>query len=365
MNNQSNLNKELAIYDEQLQKAFNTKICCVPDNQKSNCKGHIIKAHTISKCLGLKNISIDGKVMGLEKPILHNLHKKQGELDFSEMGIKQASVLSCFCSFHDKNIFSNIENISFSASSEQCFLLSYRSFISEWYKTTNNITEKIIINKLEESLFENGVPKFLYENRQEIIESWIENGKLNKDLIRLIKGLRYKKRDLDIDKSIYDNILLSSNFSKMNHYIFEGEGINNVLCSFSLNPNISISNKIIQNNNSSEYMVSFCVNSISNNDKGYLIFSWIDNPKNNKIIEYFFEDLRDEDNEVIERVLLEFIFKNSENTYFSINWWNQLTKSQKRHLQKWIQPEPNRNLLRIRHGMSFINLRTHYFLSKG
>lgn len=357
---EQNSDLSLAIINDKLQKGFNTKLCAVPDNMKKDCAGKIIKAHTISKCLGLSSIAINGKVCGLQKSNLHEIDKNNGEFKLVELGVQQASILQCFCSKHDKEIFSKIENLDFQVTSEQCFLLAYRAFTSEYYKTIVSPVPDIFsenIDKIFNSLMQD-TPDYI--DRNEILKSWKDN-LLNQD--SYLKGVEYKKRDLEIDKKTFDYILLNKDFLKMRHYIFEGDKVSNVVCSFTLNPNISFNNKIIQNYFCPDYVASVYINSISRNDKSYVIFSWINEDYNNTIIENFFGKLRDLDNNKIENDILEFIFKNCENTYFSINWFKSLHQTQKKYLKNWIQPRANRELNNSDHKIRFMNLQKHYLLN--
>lgn len=50
--------KKLGAENSRLQKKANFKSCSVPDNMRIECLGKIIKAHTISKCLGLSDLAI-------------------------------------------------------------------------------------------------------------------------------------------------------------------------------------------------------------------------------------------------------------------------------------------------------------------
>lgn len=355
--NQS-LMKELGIENSRMQKKLDIKYCSVPEKMRVECSGKIIKAHTISKCLGLSNLAIGGKVFGLPKPNLIEFNKNKGQVEIIEMGIQQASVLQCFCAKHDRELFSPIENEDFIVSSEQCFLLAYRALINEWYKSVQVAISDNICEKMKKDLRDSILPNVTfpsYLNQDEIIDSLYAD-------ISYVKETEWKKRDLNSDKEIFDGILISKNFSQIKHYIFEGEKSSDMVCCFTLNPDISFDNIQIQDYEKPDYLASIYINGISCKDKSYIIFSWIDDEYNNKIIENFFGKLRCKSNDHIENHLLEFILKNSENNFFSKKWYELLNRTQKKYLQNWIQPMSNRKLNYIDHKMRFMKLQKHYLL---
>ncbi len=335
-----NLMKKLGTENSRLQKKANFKSCSVPDNIRTECSGKIIKAHTISKCLGLSDLAIDGRVLGLpQKPNLFELHKNGGKSEILEMGVNEASVLQCFCTKHDREIFSPIENEDFIVSPEQCFLLAYRALINEWYKSVQVAYSDNVSELMKDSIHFASLPHYN-------------------------QGVEWKKRDLNLDKKIFDDILINRNFDKIKHYIFSGEKSSDMVCCFTLNPDISFDNIQIQNYEAPDYLASIYINSISCKNKSYVIFSWIDEEYNNKIIENFFGNLRSKSNDDIENDIFEFILKNSENNFFSIKWYELLNRTQKKYLEAWVQPLSNRKLNNMNHKIRFMNLKDHYLLNQ-
>ncbi|WP_455251284.1 hypothetical protein [Neisseria sp.] len=337
--------KKLGAENSRLQKKANFKSCSVPDNMRMECLGKIIKAHTISKCLGLSDLAIKGRVLGLpQKPNLFEYHKNGGKLEILEMGVNEASVLQCFCAKHDREIFSPIENEDFIASPEQCFLLAYRALINEWYKSVQVDLADVLSEKMKQKSNE-AFHQFICDEIPDYVQE-----------------TEWKKRDLNHDKDIFDDILINKNFSKIKHYIFMGDRSSDMVCSFTLNPDISFENKEIQNYNSPDYLASVYVNGISCEGNSYVIFSWIDNDYTNKVINNFFGGLRSKDNDTIENDIFEFIIKNSENNFFSIKWYESLNRTQTKYLDAWVQPLSNRKLNNMNHKIRFMGLQKHYLL---
>ena len=197
--------KKLGAENSRLQKKANFKSCSVPDNMRMECLGKIIKAHTISKCLGLSDLAIKGRVLGLpQKPNLFEYHKNGGKLEILEMGVNEASVLQCFCAKHDREIFSPIENEDFIASPEQCFLLAYRALINEWYKSVQVDLADVLSEKMKQKSNE-AFHQFICDEIPDYVQE-----------------TEWKKRDLNHDKDIFDDILINKNFSKIKTLYFYG-----------------------------------------------------------------------------------------------------------------------------------------------
>ena len=120
------------------------KTCSVKNIFPGECSKNIINAHTISKSGSLKEISENGHVMGT-KPSLSSLIKSEGKLTLEKVGINKASTFTGFCSVHDKNIFSPLEDQEINLSDKQLFLLAYRGFCRElFWKDQNKETASLM-----------------------------------------------------------------------------------------------------------------------------------------------------------------------------------------------------------------------------
>lgn len=65
----------------------------------------------------------------------------------------------------------------------------------------------------------------------------------------------------------------------------------------------------------------------------------------------------------IEKILIGLIVKHSENTYFSIPWWNSLDTVSKELLSQWIQPIQDHRIINSFNDSKFFNLSKHYQLN--
>ena len=78
------------------------KKCVFPD--KTNCSEQVIKAHSIQRNKILNRIAENGMLVSAD--VQNTLFTKE----FEKIGISSASTFFGFCSFHDTNLFSEIEN---------------------------------------------------------------------------------------------------------------------------------------------------------------------------------------------------------------------------------------------------------------
>lgn len=132
--------------DEMMRDSYSVKKCLAPQEMQSECSWIIIKAHTISKINNLKLIARDGHVYS-HKLSMKELDRTWGKINFKLVGINNASTFPWFCSYHDKIIFSPLEDQEFTWSIEQLLLLAYRWLVKEIYNKQANLL--FLNNKLD------------------------------------------------------------------------------------------------------------------------------------------------------------------------------------------------------------------------
>lgn len=113
-------------------KAFTQKKCYASGTGLGPCDGGIIKAHTISRSANLIKIADKGHVLRYAASI-PDLQKNGGKLSVDSIGVKEASVFFGFCSRHDRELFSCIENEPFVGRPDQCLSIAYRTISRELY----------------------------------------------------------------------------------------------------------------------------------------------------------------------------------------------------------------------------------------
>ncbi len=144
-------------------RKYSAKTCLSPT--KGDCAGGIVAAHTLSAQAMLRPISRDGHVY----TVVANLFKRDGNspIEFKLRGISDTSVFNGFCSFHDKQLFSPIEDKPFTCSPEQIFLYAFRAVAKESYLKRKQAESSLSLDDFREI---HGIPK---DHRIEFSEEMI------------------------------------------------------------------------------------------------------------------------------------------------------------------------------------------------
>lgn len=291
-------------------KNNNVKYCSTPESLHDECTNKMIKAHTISKSSSLKSISRDGHVMGL-KPSFSSLDNNGGFLKLEKIGINYASTFSGFCSKHDSEIFSPIENHPFKPTKENCFLISYRPVSRELYTKKNNISTAQLLKKMDQ-----GFSESMQLELQALAQSFSF-------------GVDMAMDDLGTLKGHMDDIFSRKQFDEMSHYIFELQSEPLINASASIFLDYDFDGNVIQNliNPNAKAIVFNC---FSSDGKGYFVFSWLNNQ--DILPKKFIASLKNKPN--IENRLVAFLFSYCENTFCSPSWWESLDGNAKRDIER-------------------------------
>lgn len=180
----------------------NVSKCSVPDDLKHECERRIVKAHTLSKSNSLKEIAKDGHVLETRKS-LDAFERHNGVLSFDKIGINKASTFTGFCSYHDKMLFSCIEDEEFIANNKQCTMLAYRPLMREFYVKEANL------KVLEASrIFDRG-----WDFQAQL--AWARQVNEN------IEGTRLSLKDLSYIKDEIESSIKGDTFSALKHLIIK------------------------------------------------------------------------------------------------------------------------------------------------
>ncbi|MCP3446183.1 hypothetical protein [Bradyrhizobium sp. CCGUVB14] len=121
---------------EVMKGIFETKTCLAKPHSSEACEGKIIAAHTIPYSQ-LAKIASDGHVYAIGAT-LADLARSDGQFTMKKYGIRNFSVLNCFCATHDKKIFAHIEDDELVFDGHQLTLLQYRTLASELYRKVSS-----------------------------------------------------------------------------------------------------------------------------------------------------------------------------------------------------------------------------------
>jgi hypothetical protein len=127
---------------ETIERLYKRKTCIAGD--RGDCDGQIVEAHTVPRTQ-LRKIAVDGHVYDF-RATAGDLYRNDGEYVVAKRGIGQFSVLNFFCSEHDRDIFSHLENDELVFDDHQLVLLHYRAMGAELYKKMNavNVTRFLV-----------------------------------------------------------------------------------------------------------------------------------------------------------------------------------------------------------------------------
>jgi hypothetical protein len=286
---------------------FNSQKCCsVPDAMKVQCSNKIIKAHSVSKSSSLKEIAKDGHVYTTFNT-KHN-YSYPFKVRPQKVGINNASTFTGFCSTHDKELFSPIEDKPFEANAFHCFLVAYRALCREVFVKESVLSTFNFAHTLDKG-------KGIQE--QAFIQSFTKHYSENNDLT--LGDLRYIKK-------FFDQMLIDKNYEDVEHIVFELEQPSNVMTSAVGGYTVGFDGKLIQHisDDPSQIPDYVLINSFSSQGNGYVVLSWLKkhSVSNLKFVRQLLNTAS------ISNSLSVFIFAMVENIYMSASWWEGLSDLQ-------------------------------------
>jgi len=349
---------------ERFNSGFSKNECFVPCALKSECEGKIIRAHTVSKSSSLKTIADDSHVLCYTKPDLFNMtREKPPTIALRREGINKASTFTGFCCYHDKALFSCVEDQIFTGTKEQVFALLYRSLAFEKFKKIQqyksakaNIfckgelhkrrTDEFFINNTKQNLLFSGTISWEEAARiidnQVLFDSVMQQQKVRflyeeKKLIKLLnininsilEGLK------DFDK-LFEHLNHSLENKAYNGYSGKLMKFNMplpVLCSGVVAPEVLINGDRLQDfHNFETRMHLLSVNAFSDGGFGYILFSWSDtNTKCKQYIDDFIAQASP--NGLLPSVAISFLLNQFEGVCISPVWYNSLEIVDKKRIE--------------------------------
>lgn len=301
-----------------LKKRSRKEYCSCPSDLKHKCSGRIINAHTVSKSSSLKKISVDNHVYGF-KVDLFKLDKSEGRLEPRLIGINQASTFTGFCSFHDRELFSSFENHPFSIDEKQIFLIGYRSVAREYY------AKMYQYDGLEDIA---NMDKGLDIDSQIMAQLFVNDYR---------QGLNLGVADANSYKNLYDNKLVNEQYESISYCVLEIDGIFPIQCSGSMYPEKDFQKRTLQDfGNSKEKLDAICFSIVAEDEKSYVIFSWLS--EHGAICEKFIDSFLELPEEKKINAIFAFAFSTFENTYMNPAWFDALPQSKKSYIIEMIYP---------------------------
>lgn len=333
--------KEIELTRSDLEKhvshVLGSKKCSVSNVFPHQCAGQIVNAHTISKSGSLAKMAEDGHVIGVSYR-LGQLFDNDDEFVLTRIGIKQASTFTGFCAFHDKQIFTPLEDKPITLSDEQLFLVAYRALVRELYAKEISVITADFLRHADKGrgIFD----QVLIQNFAQFYGS----------------GVNIALNDFGHIKNEMDNMLKTKEFGRLNHFIIEMVESPKIQVAAATQPFFDFNGNRIQYLDLSGKGMSYIIfNCISYDEVGCFIFSWLD--EHDEICRGFINSLVALGLHEIGNALVRFCYSYAENTWAAPDWWRSLSSKKQRNISARLQDgtplSPRSNDCLISDGIEF------------
>lgn len=296
-----------------LQKSFNWKSCLHPDKDKGLCNGSIIKAHTIPKYV-LKKISVNSNVY--VPPSIGNVPMFE-KLGFRLMlqGIGQATTFTGFCEYHDRVVFSPIENNPIELIPEHIFLIMYRAVCHELFTKSSQV-------KSAEHLSNNLLDVDVREE-ESVTQEFLDVHKYSTNI-----GLR----DVNCTKHALDTMLQSKDYSDLDYAYFTFNQTPEIVVSGCSSPFMDFDgNDIVGLNayNPDVRLGSICCSILPLTNTSVILFSWL---RSDTVCRQLIASLLSIIHDELPTRIIHYVFSHFETFAVNPTWWEGLDEEIKAKL---------------------------------
>lgn len=292
----------------------NKKSFCMYENEM--CNSEIIKAHSIQNNKILSKLAYGGHVYTVDFN-----QNKIGGLDLKKRGKGEATIATCFCKYHDVELFKDIELVNYQYEDKQNFLYAYRAFSKYYYDRIVGLEDTRSMFKITPNMM---MAIGLVDRIQGLEKSVEENETIKATFNSALDSGRYDEIQT-ITLTLNYEVGFATAYMSPLSFDLEGKQISNV---WSL----------------TERMKNIYVSIFPENGKTFILISWL---KQDSCIELDrfrdqFYNLRN-DSEALLRTLNNMVACQTDNIVFS-----------KKLLDKW--GEDKKDLFLIQLGSIFYNL---------
>lgn len=294
-------------------KAFSSKMCWAKGVGLGDCEGPIIRAHTVSRGPNLNKISKNGHVKKFSGDV-SSLIKSGGSLIIKDVGLRDASVFNGFCSKHDREIFSCIENEEFNGRSDQCLAIAYRTMSRELYGKDAGAHLRETLRTADKG------------------RSSLQQVQLQFLLEEINIGNECARRELRNTHNQLTRGLVSKDFGVLKSVIFEFDSILPFSFAGAWSPFFDLHGSELQKGYADEIMEQIIVSSFISGSKTLICLSWrhIDNAPALLIA----NQLSALAKETTASALLQLVVKHVENIFFHPDWLHTIGEAEKLQLEK-------------------------------
>lgn len=294
-------------------KAFSKKKCYAYEVGLGPCDGGIIKAHTVSRSANLAKIVKDGHVLRyfVNTP---DMNKNGGKLSLRKIGTRDASVFHGFCSRHDRELFSCIENQAFTGRPDQCLAVAYRTLSRELYGKDAGAHLRETLRDFDKGL--EPLQQFIFQKKLDDINT----------------GNEASRREL---KATYDALtaaLMDVRLNSLSSVVFEFAAPLPFMFAGAWSPFTDFHGEVVQNGYVDELLEQIFFSSFAGNSSAMICVSWrnIDNAPGHNIAKQLIA-LPDEQRA---SGCLQFVMKHVENVFFNPDWYQALNDKEKKQLHQ-------------------------------
>lgn len=300
-----------------LSRIFDKERYCCATFDSHNCVLPIKGAHTVQRGKVLSSIAIDGHV----GTFYRKMDTEYDETDKLKTGIsRSASIFYGFCSYHDTELFKNIEAIDFIATPTNCWSSSYRATCHEYY-------QKTAAQEAATWLSENA--DIGYEVHEQIL--------IQESLHIMRHELKKGLRDAASTKKIYEDIKRDSSYNILSSYVITLDKPLQIAACAAISPFYDTDGLRIQNfGNPAEPLQHIAISTTVKNGMACYIITHL---KTHKIAEKYMSSVISKGNDFIKSWLFKSIFAYAENNYFNLDWWDNLSEDIQKEIQSLVKSE--------------------------
>lgn len=283
--------------------------CLHPAASSSDCRGGIVRAHSIRRSADLLTIAVKSHVQQITAD-MQTLIKTGGELAPKLVGINNASTFTGFCNHHDTVTFAPLETAPFTASDEQCFLLFYRAWAREHY------TKKAALRAIPAM---RETDKGESEAAQAATQNWIAT---------YSHGLELGLRDIRTYAAELDAALINRTLGGIQSHIIWFSAPLPILCSGAFFPYWDFDGNRVQTFDETVTPDALSLTLLNEGGRGCAIVSWLRSRSlaSARLVQTLQRQVNLSD------ALCRLAYSCLENVYCDPRWWDGLVESQRNEL---------------------------------
>lgn len=294
-------------------RAFSRKKCFAYNLGLGDCDGGIIKSHIVSRGANLSRIAANGHVLQYGANVA-DLIKSGGKLVVKKIGVKDASIFNGFCSKHDRELFSCIENEAFVGRADQCLAVAFRTMSREVYG-------KDASAHMRETL--RGADKGRSPFEQLMLQSMLDD---------INTGNEAARREQKVTLDALTKAMANRTPDPLASVVFEFEEPLPFMFAGAWSPFIDLYDAELQKGFVDEILEQCIVSSFATENGSMICVSWRETKSAPGSI--IARQLMAIPEELLASAILQFVMKHVENVFFNPAWFSSLASAQKDQLNK-------------------------------